>query len=276
MMKHFTAPDGTRLAYRDEGTGLPVLALAGLTRNGDDFDFLAPHLEDVRLIRLDLRGRGASDHADPETYTVPVESTDVLALLDHLGLEKIAILGTSRGGIVGMSIAGLAKPRLAGLCLNDVGPVIEAEGLKDIIKVVGLRPAQSSFAEAAEARATYMQTVGFSGVPKSRWEAEVRNLFVETKDGLDIRYDPRLREAVDAAAKFPLPDLWPFFDALADLPLALIRGQNSTLLSAETAAEMQRRRPDMSYAEVPGRGHVPFLDEPEALATIRSWLRQLR
>ena len=121
MIRHFQAEDGARLAYRDEGEGLPVLALSGLTRNGTDFDYLAPFLKNVRLIRPDYRGRGASDWTGAATYTVPQEGKDALALLDHLGLEKAAILGTSRGGLIGMLLAAVARDRVMGLCLNDVG-----------------------------------------------------------------------------------------------------------------------------------------------------------
>ena len=98
----------------------------------------------------------------------------------------------------------------------------------------------------------------------------------QTSDGLVIRYDPRLRDAVLTAAAQPAPDLWPLFDALAGLPLALIRGANSDLLTVETADQMSRRRPDMIRADVPGRGHVPFLDEPEALRALYLWLKELQ
>ena len=101
----FTAPDGARLAYRDEGTGLPVLCLTGLTRNMADFDFVAPHLADVRLIRMDYRGRGLSDFTGAATYTIMQEAQDALALLDHLSVPQAAILGTSRGGLIGMALA---------------------------------------------------------------------------------------------------------------------------------------------------------------------------
>lgn len=94
----FTAPDGARLAFRDEGTGLPLLCLSGLTRTMDDFGYLRPHLPPCRLIRMDYRGRGASGFTGAPSYTVPQEGADALALLDHLGVERAAILGTSRGG----------------------------------------------------------------------------------------------------------------------------------------------------------------------------------
>ncbi|RMH42747.1 MAG: alpha/beta hydrolase [Alphaproteobacteria bacterium] len=273
MMGRFRTSDGVTLAFRDEGRGLPVLALAGLTRNAADFDYLAPHLGDVRLVRLDYRGRGASDHADPATYTVPVEARDVLELLDHLSIPKAAIIGTSRGGLIGMFLAATAPERLRGLFLNDVGPVIERAGLERIFDYVGVPPAFRTVEEAA--RAMPALNPGFEDVPHSRWVDEVRRRVVETANGLALNYDPRLREAFLAAFEGPPPDLWPLFDALDGLPVGLLRGANSDLLSAEAAAEMRRRRPDMVFAEVPGRGHVPFLDEPESLSAIRAWLERL-
>jgi len=268
-MQKFRTFDRLELAYLDEGTGLPVLCLAGLTRNSGDFDYIAPHLGDVRLIRMDYRGRGRSDWGDPATYTVPVEAHDALALLDHLGLESAAILGTSRGGIIAMHLAANARPRLRGVCLVDIGPIIELGGLALIKSFVGKQPPQETFEEAATARAIFYRD--FKNVPISRWIEEVQKHLIETGDGLRINYDPALAEVFNRAAAVP-DDSWADFDAMAGLPLALIRGANSDLLSPDTAAEMRRRRPDMIFAEVPDRGHVPFLDEPEAVAAIRAWV----
>ncbi|SLN49405.1 Haloacetate dehalogenase H-1 [Pseudoruegeria aquimaris] len=274
MIQRFTSSDGLSLAYTDEGEGTPLLCLAGLTRNGRDFDHVAPHLHGVRLIRPDYRGRGESDYAeDFHSYSIPVEARDVLELMDHLGIEKAAILGTSRGGLIAMALAATAKDRLLGVCLNDIGPEIAAEGLSDIMGYLGRRPAQRTIEAAAAARAKLMD--GFAGVPMERWIAEARNHYRQTETGLELRYDKRLRDAVEAAGAAPMPDLWPLFDALDGLPLALIRGANSNLLSPETAAEMRRRRPDMHFADVPGRGHVPFLDETESLAVISAFLEDL-
>ena len=272
-MPTFTANDGITLHYTDEGQGLPVIALAGLTRNGADFDHVAPHLP-VRLIRPDYRGRGQSDWADPATYTIPQEAADVLALMDHLGLEKAAILGTSRGGLVAMVLAATAKDRLLGVALNDIGPEIAAKGLDVIKDYIGRNPAQKTYAEAAAARAKLW--THFDDVPMDRWLAEVQAHYHETPDGLVIRYDPKLRDAVLAAGAQPVPDLWPLFDALDGLPLALIRGANSDLLTQATADEMARRRPDMIRADIAGRGHVPFLDEPDALRALHAWLEKLQ
>lgn len=275
-MAFFSAADGTRLAYEDSGEGMALLCLAGLTRTMRDFDFLAPHLENVRLIRMDYRGRGASDWPGPETYTLMQEGADALALLNHLGIEKAAILGTSRGGLIAMGLASSARERLLGVCLNDIGPEISAEGIAAIFDYIGVAPVADNLDEAALVRAAYMRAMGFEGVAPEVWRREVSFAYRELEGGgLALNYDPRLREALEAMAEAPLPDLWPIFQAMQGLPLALIHGEHSNILSHETAAQMRAQIPDMLYGKVPGRGHVPFLDEPEALGIIRAWLARI-
>ncbi len=271
---HFTASDGARLAFRDEGDGLPILCLAGLTRNSTDFDFVAPHLGHVRLIRADYRGRGGSEWTGAATYTVPRESQDALELLDHLEIDQAAVLGTSRGGLIGMMLAASAHQRVLGLCLNDIGPVIERAGLEKIFDYVGRNPAAKSLDDLTARMPRTMP--GFANISEERWRAFAERLYTETEQGLHIRYDPELRTSFLAAFDGPEVDLWPLFDACAGLPLALIRGANSDLLSETTAAEMRRRRPDMVYANVPDRAHVPFLDEAESLAALTVWLEKMR
>lgn len=265
----FRASDGAWLAYRDEGAGLPLLCLPGLTRSMADFDYLVPHLPPVRLIRMDYRGRGASDWTGAATYTVEQEGRDALALLDHLGVANAAILGTSRGGLIGMVLGAVARDRVLGLILNDVGPEIARDGLTRIFDYVGRNPAGKTHQGFAE---LLSRSPGFDGVPMSRWLEEARKHAIETPQGLRIPYDPALRDSFLAAFDGPPVDLWPLFDALAGLPLALIRGANSDLLTAETVQKMRDRRPDMVFAEIPGRAHIPFLDEPDSVALIRSFL----
>lgn len=272
-MPHFEAADGTHLYFTDEGTGTPILCLAGLTRTSRDFDYVATHLSGVRLIRMDYRGRGQSDWADPATYTIPQEGQDALFLLDHLGLQKAAILGTSRGGLIAMGLAATVKERLLGVALNDIGPEIADAGLNAIKDYLGRRPSFQSLDDAIAKRGSVM--AGFANVPQTRWAQEVMLHYRAAPDGLDITYDPALRDAVLNNGAQPVPDLWPFFDALEGLPTALIRGANSDLLTPATSDEMRRRRPDMIFADVPDRGHVPFLDEPAALDALRAWIAQL-
>lgn len=272
-LQHVTAEDGARLAYRDEGAGLPLLCLPGLTRSMADFDYLIPHLPPLRLIRMDYRGRGASDWTGAATYTVAQEAKDALALLDHLGVAKAVILGTSRGGLIGMLLGATARDRIAGLIVNDVGPEIARDGLTRIFDYVGRNPAGKTIQGYAE---RLSRTPGFDNVPMSRWLEEARKLSVETTDGLRIPYDPALRDAFLQAFEGPPVDLWPLFDRLQGLPLALIRGANSDLLTPETALKMRDRRPDMGFTQVPDRAHIPFLDEPEAVSLIRSFLDGLQ
>ena len=270
---YFTASDGIRLAYADQGAGLPLLCLSGLTRNMRDFDYVAPHLADTRLIRMDYRGRGHSQWSGADSYSVPREARDALELLDHLGIGQAAILGSSRGGLIAMLLGNVARDRVLGLCLNDVGPVLERDGLARIVDYVGRNPsARSHEALAAQLPAAMP---GFCNVPPDRWLQDARRHYDQTPQGLQIRYDPTLRQAFLTAFEGDLPDLWPMWDGLSGLPMALIRGANSDLLSASVAAEMKRRCPDLILADVPGRAHIPWLDEPESLAAIRAWLGHL-
>lgn len=274
MTKFFTTSDGTRLAYRDEGSGTPLLCLAGLTRTIQDFDYMVPHLPPCRLIRMDYRGRGASQWTGAATYTVPQEAKDALELLDHLGVDKAALLGTSRGGLIAMILAATAHERLLGICFNDIGPEIHKPGLERIKDYVGRNPSVKTYEALAAALPGAM--LGFANVPHSRWLEEAHLHYKTTPDGLRVTYDPALRDSFLAAFQGPEVDLWPLFDACAGLPLALIRGANSDLLSQACADEMRRRRPDMSFVNVPDRAHIPFLDEPEAVAVLHTYLAAVK
>jgi pimeloyl-ACP methyl ester carboxylesterase len=273
-MPNFTTSDGLSLYYEDDGAGLPILCLSGLTRNARDFDFVAPHLAGNRLIRLDYRGRGKSDWAeDFRTYTVPREAQDVLELLTHLGLDKVAILGTSRGGLIAMVLAAMAKDQLLGVAMNDVGPELNMDGLTSIMGYLGQNPEAQTMAEFTTQRA---HLPGFANVPLERWAQEATHNHFETSAGVQINYDPRLREAVVEGMAAEAPDLWPLFGAIAPLPCAVIHGVNSDLLTAEAVDKMAAAMPGLIVAHVPDRAHVPFLDEPPALEALNTWLKAMQ
>ncbi|WP_298838996.1 alpha/beta hydrolase [uncultured Roseobacter sp.] len=274
-MPAFLSHDGLKIYYSDEGDGLPLLCLAGLTRTTADFDYVMPHLRGCRVIRMDYRGRGHSDwDKNWHNYSLPVECRDVLTLLDHLQVPRVAVLGTSRGGLNAMGLAMTHKDRLLGVALNDIGPELDPSGLSFIMSYLGRNPGAKNHVDAA--RSLERSMTAFRDVPFTRWMEEAIKHFRKTPAGLAITYDPRLRDAVEAQGAQAAPDLWPFFDALDGLPLACLRGEHSDLLSADTLAEMQRRRPDMIAATVMGRGHIPFLDEPESVATLQTWINSLK
>ena len=274
-MANFETTDGLTLFYQDSGgSGLPILCLSGLTRNSADFSYLDGQLPGVRLIKMDYRGRGKSDWAkDFTTYSILRETQDALELMDHLGIECFALLGTSRGGLIAMTMGAMAMQRLIGVGFNDIGPELEIGGLTAIMGYLGRAPIWKTYAEAAAARPSVM--AGFANVPDSRWREEVEKLHHQTPMGLINTYDPKLRDAVEAASLQDVPDLWPFFAAFSHMPVALLRGANSDLLSAEVFEKMQQTLPQAHAATVADRGHIPFLDEPEALETLKAWVKEM-
>ncbi|WP_158971800.1 alpha/beta fold hydrolase [Chachezhania sediminis] len=276
-MADFTTSDGLRLYYEIHGQGQPLLCLPGLTRNCRDFDFLLPHMADVQVIALDLRGRGKSAF-DPDylNYNVLREGHDVVELLDHLGLDKVTVLGTSRGGLVAMAVAAGHGDRLAGVILNDVGPEVGPAGIARIMAYLGEKPAQTDYDGWARA-ALEATAKEFPGVPLDVWRHQAEAQFIETGTGLDLRYDAHLRTAIlEQAAAGTAPDMWLFFERLRAVPTGVIRGANSDILSPDTLARMQERHPGLIAAEVQDRGHPPFLDEAESLSIIRTILETAR
>jgi pimeloyl-ACP methyl ester carboxylesterase len=274
-MANFKTSDGVTLFYTDDGAnGVPVLCLSGLTRNSTDFSYIDGHLPGARLIKMDYRGRGKSDWVeDFSTYSVPREAQDAIELMDHLGVQNFAVLGTSRGGLIAMTLGVMCMNRLIGVAMNDVGPELDMRGLTAIMGYLGRAPIWKTYAEAAAVRSGVM--AGFDNVPDSRWREEVEKQHHQTPTGLINTYDPKLRDAVEAASLQPIPDLWPFFEAFSHLPVALIRGANSDLLSEQAFEKMQKVLPDALAVTVADRGHIPFLDEPEALDTLRQWIARI-
>lgn len=274
-MPDFITSDGVRLHYEDEGNGPPILCLAGLTRNSRDFTYLMPHLSDYRVIRMDYRGRGQSDHPDDfMSYNILREGQDAIELLDRLAIGKTTLIGTSRGGLIAMALSVTNPDRLARVALNDIGPEVTDLGIARIMDYVGKTPPFADLDEAARALADGLGQ-DFPGVSLSRWREAADFMWEEVIGGIKLRYDPRLRDAlIGQAGLGKAPDLWQLFDGLKNIPLATIKGANSDLFAKDTLHKMQARRPDMITAIVPDRGHVPFLDEPEALVAIHALLDQ--
>ncbi|RCW27587.1 pimeloyl-ACP methyl ester carboxylesterase [Ciceribacter lividus] len=278
-----TVPDGLTLRGRifgEEIGGTPVVCLAGLTRNGRDFAPLAQWLADhperpFKVVTIDSRGRGASDRdPDASRYTVPVETGDVIAVCETLGIARAAFIGTSRGGLILHILAALRPDLIAAAVLNDIGPVIEAEGLRHIQAYLGRNTQLSNFTQAAD----HLQAVHgphFPALSGDDWQEMARAIYREQNGMIEADCDPAIAEATVAADfSAPLPDLWPQFEGFADLPLMAIRGEHSTLLSEETVEEMGRRHPALRRSTASGQGHAPLLHLGDLSRSIHRFLAE--
>lgn len=275
------AADGTRLYALDAGPLnsklTPVLCLPGLTRNSRDFEPVVEQLSPQRrVIACDLRGRGRSGHADPASYNIQTELQDTLQVLDHLGVDRVALIGTSRGGLIGMLWAATVRQRLAGLFLNDIGPELGRDGLARILSYVGTAVHYPTWDEAARGFAAAAH--GFKHVSQQQWAQVVRRIYVEANGGVvqshDLALAKSLPDPADVKAK-ELPDLWPLIPALSELPVHVLRGENSDLLSAAVAERMVSEVVGLALTTVADRGHVPFLDELESVTAIEQWLQRV-
>jgi pimeloyl-ACP methyl ester carboxylesterase len=277
---HFiAAPDGLKLHVRDYGDPLssrvPVLCLAGLTRNAQDFGPLAEALSarGHRVIAPDYRGRGLSERdPDPARYDIPVELEDVFAVCAALDIGAAAIVGTSRGGLLAMAM-GAAKPEfLRAAVLNDVGPILEVEGLRRIAAYVGKIKPPANWDEAIATIKT-IQADAFPALDDADWQALAEGSFVEKNGALVSSYDPALMEGL---AKLdlskPLPPLWVYFDAIAHVPVLALRGENSPLLSQDTFEAMATRHPKFTPLLVKGQGHAPLLRDALSIDAITRFI----
>jgi pimeloyl-ACP methyl ester carboxylesterase len=274
-----TAQDGLQLHALEFGSRLsaipPVVCLPGLTRTAEDFTTLAGALatHGRRVLALDSRGRGRSQFdADPANYSLAVELADLIAVLAALEAMPAVLIGSSRGGLLIMLLAAQRPTAIAGAVLNDIGPVIETEGLLRIKGYVGKLPAPRSFEEGAE---ILRQTSAdqFPKLAPADWLAAARRTWRADGGALVLTYDPRLAEAFAAFTPDAAPPpIWDQFDALAETPLMVIRGANSDIVSAETVAAMRARRTRMVSLEVADQGHTPLLAEAEVIARIATFI----
>lgn len=272
----YVAADGLVLSARDapgaQGDSPCVLCLHGLTRNGRDFDGLAAALSGgYRVIRPDQRGRGLSAYdPNPLNYNIVTQTQDMWGLLDALGVETCAIVGTSMGGLMGVLMAGQKPERVSGLVLNDVGPEVDPRAVARIAAYVGADPGAANWDEAAAAlKRTYGDA--FPTYTYNDWMRLARASFREEDGKLRLDYDPMLATALKQMAAAPL-DLWPAFDVLQRTPALILRGALSDVLSEATLKEMKRRYAGVRAIEVAHRGHAPDLTEPEAAKAISAFL----
>jgi pimeloyl-ACP methyl ester carboxylesterase len=277
------APDGLRLhvrAYGAANSRLPILCLPGLTRNEADFEALAIRFatdadRPRRVYALDYRGRGRSGH-DPDwkNYDPMVELADLIAVTTALGVQRAIFVGTSRGGILTMLLAAVSPALIAGAVLNDIGPVIEMEGLLRIRGYVGKTPRPNNYAEGISVL-RHLFGAQFPKLSDEQWLAWAKRSWEQDGNALSARYDEKLGNTLETVnSDAPPPLLWAPFDALPQVPMMVIRGLLSDLLSAGTVEAMRARRPDLEVVEVPDQGHAPLLDDEPTLLKIEQFVRR--
>jgi pimeloyl-ACP methyl ester carboxylesterase len=271
--------DGPRVYARDYAADanhrLPVVCLHGLTRNSADFEAVAPRIATLgrRVIAIDARGRGKSDNdPDPARYRPDTYVGDVIRVLDTLNVPRAVFLGTSMGGIMTMLTAVVAPTRIASAILNDVGPVVDPKGIARIASYVGKSGPFGSWAELVSAVKT-SQGPMFPHGDDAFWRTFAQRVARERDDGsIEFAYDPAIAQVFTTPPTAPPPSMMPLFEALARVPLLVLRGATSDILSAGGVDAMRQVKPDLVYAEVPEIGHAPTLEEHEAWDAIAKFL----
>ncbi len=279
--EYWWSNDALRLHYRDYAgreDRPPIVCLPGLTRNARDFAELAERLAgEWRVVCPDLRGRGESAYAkDPMTYAPLTYLQDLEGLIYKLQVDRIVLIGTSLGGILTMLLGGAGHARIAGAVLNDVGPVLEAAGLDRIRSYVGKQSSWPTWLHAARAIATNNADV-YPDYGLQQWIDVAKRLCRLTEKGRIVYdYDMKIAEPFRLPGGEAGVDLWPAFDNLKGLPVVLIRGERSDILSDKTAKAMAKRHRGLDYVIIPRTGHAPSLNEPEAVAAINRLLDKVQ
>lgn len=271
--RFWNSSDGLRLHYRDYAGPAdrpPILCLPGLTRNARDFESIADRLAgDWRVVAVDFRGRGGSQHdPNPANYAPPTYAGDVLKLLDQLGIADAVFFGTSLGGIVTMLLSTTDPERIAGALINDIGPVIEEAGVERLRTYVGKGGVWDGWAEAAKSAAT-RNAIAFPHYSGEQWEIVARRLASERDDGsVQADYDMAIAQPFATNNGTLGTNPWRMIEGLKDKPVLVVRGETSDLFSSGTAQQMVETLPKAELVTIPGIGHAPYLDEPEAVAGI--------
>lgn len=276
----YKSTDGLTLYARDYGgDDKPlILCLHGLTRNSSDFHNLALELTDsFRIISVDQRGRGLSDYdPNPANYRPDIYCNDMLNLLSHIGDEQVIVVGTSMGGIMSMMMAAVKPDLFNAVIMNDIGPEIDRAGLDRIKGYVGGPSIFETWSDAAKALKAQGPEI-FPDYTEQDWLSFAKRTCVDSEEGtISFAYDAAIAAPIKAEDEAAAPpDMWPLFAALQNTPMLLIRGGLSDILSIQTVKAMQRKKPDIVYTEIPNIGHAPMLDEPESLAAIHSFLKDV-
>lgn len=272
--------DGLRLHYRDYAgpqTRPPIICIPGLTRNARDFEGVAERLAgEWRVICVELRGRGDSAYArDPMSYVPLTYLQDLEALFRELDLDRFTLFGTSLGGLMTMLLSLSNKEKIAGAMINDIGPVIDEKGLDRIRTYVGRSQNWPTWMHAARYFSEAQRDV-YPNWGLDQWLVFAKRLCKLNANGrIVFDYDMRIAEPFKTPGGETGFDPWIAFRGLAGIPLLVVRGELSDLLTEDTLARMHAEMPLMESVTVPAIGHAPTLDEPEAVAAIDRLLARI-
>lgn len=281
--RFWTSSDGLGLHYRNypgpetEGDGsakLPVLCLHGLTRNARDFAGLAEALSATRRVIVpEMRGRGQSGYAsNSDTYSPIIYVADVEKLLAEQGIERFVAVGTSMGGLMTMLMAAMKPGRIAAVVMNDIGPEIDPGGVARISGYVGQGRSYPTWVHAARGLAE-AHNAAFPDYDLDQWlELTKRTMVVSQSGRIVFDYDMAIAEPFAKPGNAAPPNLWLAYEALRDVPMLLVRGELSDLLSPDTVKQMGVLNPAMQTVTVPRVGHAPTLDEREVRSAITALL----
>jgi len=278
---YWNSEDGLKLHYRDypgSSDRPPIICIPGLTRNARDFEGVAERLSpEWRVICVELRGRGESAYAkDAMTYVPTTYHRDLEALIPSLGLDKFVLFGTSLGGLITMLLAQADSSRIAGAMINDIGPVLEARGLNRIKGYVGRSQSWPTWLHAARYFAEAQHDV-YPNWTLDQWLIFAKRLCKLSPAGRVVfDYDIRIAEPFKMPGGDTGFDLWEAFRSLRDVPLLVVRGGQSDLLTADSLDAMQAEMPLMKSVTVPDVGHAPTLDEPPVVEAVEDLLSRIR
>jgi pimeloyl-ACP methyl ester carboxylesterase len=263
-----------RVAYTEFGVRSlkpPVLCLHGLTRNGRDFDRLAVELaaQGRHVFCPDMIGRGQSDWvADPALYSYEQYLADIVAFLLHIQAPIVDCVGTSMGGLLGLLLASHAVSPIRRLVMNDVGPYLSAEILKQLTPVAGWSRSFATFEELDEAHRRIHGA--FGPLTDEEWTALARTASQQMPDGRWIfAYDPAIAEGLK-----PLKEdlsFWSYY-ATATSPILVLHGSASTVLSEATARRMALTGPKAKVVRLEGIGHAPPLVSKDQIQLVADFL----
>jgi pimeloyl-ACP methyl ester carboxylesterase len=264
-----------RMAYLEWGDAANprvLVCVHGLTRSARDFDRFAMAMSDrYRVVCPDVAGRGDSEWlANPDLYVIPQYVSDMVTLIARLDVESVHWVGTSMGALIGMALAAQKGTPIERLVMNDAGPVIARAALQRIGMYVGAWPPLPTI-EAAE---QYVRAASAPFGPHSdaEWRFLTEVVVRQNADGTyRMHYDPRIAEPYRKAMPEKDLEFWHLYEAVR-CPTLVLRGEQSDLLSNETARQMSERGPRARLIELPGVGHAPTLLHDDQIRAVREFL----